>query len=69
MAKTTILKYQGDKDGVGHPLGVKHFIAKLTNGAIINQYGIRIGSYKRIVTDGGSTKDVQEIEITLEVDD
>ena len=69
MADITRLKFRGDKDAKGQPLGVNHYIDKLVNGAIINQYGVRIGSYRRLTVDGGASQDVQELEITLEVDD
>ena len=68
MKNVILLRFRGNKNAYAYPAG-KYQIGKLMSGAVIDMNGVRIGSYRRIITDGGTNCDWQEIEITLEVED
>ena len=59
------LKYNGDKSAKGMMAG-PHVISALTNGVIISDRGVRVGTYRRVLTDGGVSGNQQVIEISLE---
>lgn len=64
MMKKITLRFRGDKSAVNQAVEDKT-IGKLVNGAVIDVLGYRIGSFKRLLVDGGPYSDEQVIEIIL----
>jgi hypothetical protein len=66
--KKIILKFRGSKDCYNRKVG-SYTVNGMRNGSVYDSSGVVFGRYRRIITDGGSNGDWQEVEFTVELED
>jgi hypothetical protein len=62
-----LVQFRGDKDCYGVKVG-NFVVGGLKDGSAYDVNGMKFGSYKRVVVDGGPQCNSQKVEFTIEVE-